>query len=140
MTATKAVRKQQATAARLIAQCENALAFRFEVTGAPSITVHVEPDGMGTWAVLRYGWQQPMVLGVDGWLPFLEVDLRDQYRWTVGEALEQVPALLAAEAEAHAAWQQQHDQARYATKFAAAVEEFLDPIRTAVAEAESAVA
>ena len=140
MTATKAVRKQQAVAARLLAQCEAALAFRFEVTGAPSITVHVEPDGMGHWAVLRYGWQQPMVLGVDGWLPVLEVELRDQYRWTVGEALERVPALLAAEAEAHAAWQKQHDQARRAARLAEVVEEFIDPIRTAVAEAESAVA
>lgn len=138
MSGTKAGRKQQASIERLLEQCAHSHGFRFEVTGAPSITVHVEPDGMGHWAVLRYGWQQPMVLGVDGWLPVLEVELRDQYRWTVGEALERVPGLLTVEAEAHAAWQKQHDQARRAARLAEAVEELLEPIRSAVAE--SAVA
>jgi hypothetical protein len=132
MSGTKATRQQAARITRLLAQCEHAHGFRFEVPGAPSITVHVEPDGMGHWAVFRFGWQQPVTLGVDGWVPVAEVPVAEQFRWSVAEALDQAPALLDTEQAAHAAWQQQHEQARRAGQLAAVVDELLDPARVAV--------
>lgn len=133
MSGTKTTRQREALIARLLEQCERADSFRFEVPNAPSITIHLEANGIGGWSITRFGWQQPMTLGADGWVPQLEVARVKQYRWTVSEALERAPGLLEAERLAHAAWQQQHERARRAGDFAAVVDELLEPIREAVA-------
>lgn len=139
MSGTKATRQRDAAITRLLEQCEHAHGFRFEVPNAPSITIHLEQNGMGGWSVTRFGWQQPMTLGVDGWVPQLEVPMGDQFLWSVGEALERVPGLLELERLAHAAWQRQHHEDERAAQLAVVVDELLEPVREAV-KAESAVA
>jgi hypothetical protein len=81
--------------------------IRFAVASAPTITVHLNahPEYPDRWSVVRFGWQEPVALAADGaWQPLAPVDLDDQYVWSLTEALERVPALLLAEAQAHAAW------------------------------------
>jgi hypothetical protein len=143
MSGTKASRKTDATVARLLEQCEHAEGFRFEVKGAPSITIHVEPDGMGRWAVSRFGWQEPKTWDGDkGWLRAADVPVEEQFRWPVADALAAVPGLLKAEAEAHARWERERQQqllqkaqAERAGQLAEVVEEYLGQVRDAVAEA-----
>lgn len=81
--------------------------IRFTVAGAPTITVHLNahPEYPDRWSVVRFGWQQPVALAADGaWQPLIPVGLDGQYVWSLTGALERVPALLLAEAQAHAAW------------------------------------
>jgi hypothetical protein len=129
---TKASIKAQsleAQVARLLAQCEHAGWFRFEVPGAPSITIHVEPDGMGRWAVTRYGWQDVMAWTASGWQRCAATPDDQRFVWPLRHVLDTVPGLLAALDAERATWKLRRLQAERAAALAGVVEEVVEPYR-----------
>lgn len=131
MSTKAAIRAQslEAQVARLLDQCEHAGWFRFEVPGAPSITIHVEPDGMDRWAVTRFGWEEVKALTPAGWGRVTEFTDEQRFIWSISEALDAVPGLLEALAQDHAEWQRRRRDAERAASLAQVVEETLEPYR-----------
>ena len=129
MSGTKTTRAKDATIARLLEQCEHADFFRFEVPGAPPITIHVEPDGMGRWAVTRYGWVEVCALTADGWQRFADLSLDQRFVWPLPTVLDAIPGLLASLDADHREWKQRREQAKRAAALAEVVEEQLQPVR-----------
>lgn len=132
---TKAGARARAVETRntlLLNACQHAESFRFEVPSAQSITIHVEPDGMGRWAVTRYGWVEVVALTAQGWEPYRDVPQDHRFVWTVEAALLAIPDLLAVLEAEHAAWQEQYRQAERARQFAQVAEELLEPVRDVV--------
>ena len=132
MSGTRSTRVKDATIARLQQQMQHALAYRFEVPSAPSITIHVEPDGMGRWAVTRYGWVEVVTLTAAGWERFAGLPQDQRFVWTVEAALLAIPDLLAEMEAEHGAWLEQRRQAERARQLAQVAEELLEPARTIV--------
>jgi len=89
----------------------------------------VEPDGMGRWAVTRYGWQDVMAWTGDGWQRFTGLPDDQRFIWPIAAVLDAVPGLLAALDAEHAAWKLQRHQAERAAALAGVVEETLEPYR-----------
>lgn len=139
MTTKASIKAQslQAQVAQLLAQCERAESFRFEVPGAPSITIHVEPDGMGRWAVTRYGWQDVMSLTVAGWERLAQVPQEQRFTWPLPDVLASVPALLTELAGEHEAWKARRQQAERAAALAGAVEDTLETLEPYLAYRET---
>ena len=139
MTTKASIRAQslEAQVAQLLAQCEHAGWFRFEVPGAPSITIHVEPDGMGRWAVTRYGWQDVMALTAAGWDRFADLPQEQRFTWPLPDVLHAVPGLLAELAQEHEAWKVRRQQAERAAALAGAVEDTLETLEPYLAYRET---
>lgn len=101
----------------------------FPVPSAPTIVLALSPSADGDrWSITRTGWNEPSVLlpGV-GWVPLESVAIADRYCWTDSAALQQVPALLAGEEQAVAAWRAKHEaDAERARGLAAVAEEWLE--------------
>jgi hypothetical protein len=137
------IRQLRTDNARLLGTLRLADTMPFPVPNAPTITIDLRqnPDRNGMWSVVRYGWQEPVTLNVDGiWTPLADTSACDQYVWHLADALEQVPVLLEVESRAHAGWRRAHEQAARARNLAQVADEFLEPVREAKAVAESAVA
>ena len=140
MSGTKTTRAREAVLARLLEQAAHALGYRFEVPSAPSITIHVDPDGRGHWAVTRYGWVEAAALTESDWVPFGRVTEAERFSWAVDEALARIPALLAELDAEHATWQQQREQAERAKRLAEVTDELLEPVRQAVSTLKAGAA
>jgi hypothetical protein len=105
MSGTRATRAKDATIARLQEQAGHAIAYRFEVQSAPSITFHLDPGPRDTWAITRFGWVTPVALTEHGWEPLKDTSDEDRFIWSVKAALAHVPGLLDEMSAEHAAWQ-----------------------------------
>lgn len=140
MSGTKSTRAREAILARLQAQAAHALAYRFEVPSAPSITFHLDPDGRGNWAITRFGWVTPMALTEHGWEPLGEVLDSDRFIWTVTAALAQVPGFLAEISTAHAECQAEHAKQQAAERAAERARAMAAVTETAVSATREFVA
>lgn len=119
---------------------EYATGYRVPIPDQVSV-IDVQPSGFGLWAMVRRTDMGISTWNGERWVTTTALAPEQIYRWTLAEVRAVVLDLAAKEGEEHAAWNAYREaQAQRATALAAAVDEFLEPVREAVAEAQGAVA
>jgi hypothetical protein len=125
---------------RLLELAEQSQGFKIPVPGVRGQSVEVLPDYRGRWAVKRnHLFGDEYLTAAGEWADTVGGVVEDVYSWRLALALQRADEAAVVMGAEHAAWKAKHDaEAKRAGDLAAVVDEFLEPIRAAVAE--SAVA